>query len=48
MTGSGSTVFALVRSPYEAAALASRLRARGISSTPVNAVETGHIDMVAK
>ena len=34
MTGSGSTVFALVRSPDEAAAVAARLRARGISASP--------------
>ncbi len=48
MTGSGSTVFALVRSPDEAAAVAARLRARGISSSPVCAVAIGHIDMDAK
>ena len=34
MTGSGSTVFALVRSQDEAAAVAARLRARGISASP--------------
>ena len=33
-SGSGSTVFALVRSPDEAAAVAARLRARGISASP--------------
>ena len=38
MTGSGSTVFALVRSPDEAAALAARLRARGFVAAPVSAV----------
>jgi 4-diphosphocytidyl-2-C-methyl-D-erythritol kinase len=38
MTGSGSTVFALVRSPDEAAALAARLRARGFSAAPLSAV----------
>ena len=34
MSGSGSTVFALVRSPDEAAAVAASLRSRGISASP--------------